>query len=224
MAALLVAVEYARRAAALDGDRQDPLDLLRQAQVARLGDAPGGLARIDAGGEQRFAGVDVADPDHHRVVHDERLDRHAPPARQLEQTLAGESVGQRFRAEVAQQLVFQWRQAPEHGAEAPRIGVAQGHARGQLDVDVLVATGRGAALHQPQAAGHAQVADQRTGLGAQQQVLGAALDADDALSGQAHVQVFGNRPAQAPLAHDHALDALAFEVGGDAPAGGFDFG
>lgn len=70
----------------------------------------------------------------------------------------------------------------------------------------------------------AQVADQRTGLGAQQQVLGAALDADDALSGQAHVQVFGNRPAQAPLAHDHALDALAFEVGGDAPAGGFDFG
>ncbi|MGV8540199.1 DNA-formamidopyrimidine glycosylase, partial [Pseudomonas aeruginosa] len=51
--ALFAADEIAQGgAAALDGDRQDPLDLLRQAQVARLGDAPGGLARIDAGGEQ----------------------------------------------------------------------------------------------------------------------------------------------------------------------------
>src|SRR5690554_2703093 len=90
-------------AAALDGDRQDALDLRGQALVARPGNRAGGLARIDAGGEQRLAGVDVADADHHRVVHDERLHRHAPAPRQLEQPGAVERLGERLRPQLAQQ-------------------------------------------------------------------------------------------------------------------------
>ncbi|MCY1459082.1 hypothetical protein D9M71_765250 [compost metagenome] len=79
-------------------------------------------------------------------------------------------------------------------------------------------------FHQAQAAGHAQVTDQGAGLGLQQQVLGATLHLDDALAGKAHVEVLGNRPAQAALAHDYPADTLAFEEGCDTPAGGFDFG
>ncbi|MOA04815.1 hypothetical protein D3C78_1243860 [compost metagenome] len=89
----------------------------------------------------------------------------------------------------------------------------------------MLVLGRGEArLHQAQAAGHAEVADQGAGFGPQQQVLGPALHPQDALAGEAHVEVLGNRPAQAALAHDHPADALAFEEGRDAAAGGFDFG
>ncbi len=49
--------------------------------------------------------------------------------------------------------------------------------------------------HQAQAAGHAQVADQGAALGANQQVLGTPLHGLDALTGEAHVQVFGDGPA-----------------------------
>src|SRR5690606_15607342 len=60
-----------RRAAALDGHRQDPPNLVAQFQVTRPRDVPGRTPRVDAGGEQRLARIDVADAHHHRVVHDE---------------------------------------------------------------------------------------------------------------------------------------------------------
>ncbi len=114
--------------------------------------------------------------------------------------------------------------APEHRAEAPRIGVAQGLTGLQQDVDVLM-LGRGRCrIHQTQAAGHAEMDDQRAALGADQQVLGAPLDGLDALAGQTHVEIFRNRPAQAPVTHQHAADALADQMRLDATAGGFDFG
>ncbi len=113
--------------------------------------------------------------------------------------------------------------APQQRAEAARVGVAQGQAGLQLDIHMLVLGRDQAALDQAQAAGHAQMADQATGLGLDQQVLGAAFDALDALAGQTHVQVLGNGPAQTTLAHDHAADALPFEVRGNTAAGSFDF-
>ncbi|MCY1247683.1 hypothetical protein D9M72_610380 [compost metagenome] len=125
---------------------------------------------------------------------------------------------------MAQQFVVQRIDAPEHGTKAARVGVAQGHARLQLDIHMLVLGRCQPGFHQAQAAGHAQVADQGTGLGLQQQVLGATFHLEDALAGEAHVEVLGNGPAQAALAHDHPPDALAFDEGRDAPPGGFDFG
>ncbi|MNO61990.1 hypothetical protein D3C76_526520 [compost metagenome] len=125
---------------------------------------------------------------------------------------------------MAQQFVLQRRLAPEQRAEAPGVGVAQRQSRLQLDIHMLVLDRRQAAFHQAQAAGHAEVADQRAGLGVQQQVFRPPFHLQDALPGQAHVEVLGNRPAQAPVTHDHAADALALDMGRDAPAGGFDFG
>ncbi|MNE80371.1 hypothetical protein D3C80_1769340 [compost metagenome] len=120
--------------------------------------------------------------------------------------------------------MLQRRLAPEQRAEAPRVGVAQRQSGLQFDIHMLVLGRRQAALDQAQAAGHAEMADQRAGFGTQQQVLGAPFDLEDQLPGQAHIEVLGNRPAQPPLAHDHAADALAFEIGRDAAAGCFDFG
>ena len=82
---------------------------------------------------------------------------------------------------------------------------------------------RHADFHQAQVARHAQVTDQGAHFGIDQQVFGPALHQHDALPRQAHIQVFWNWPAQAPLTHHHAADALAFQVRGDPAAGGFDF-
>ncbi|MCY1180568.1 hypothetical protein D9M73_210210 [compost metagenome] len=67
------------------------------------------------------------------------------------------------------------------------------------------------------------MADQGADFGIDQQVLGAPLHQHDALARQTHIEVFGNRPAQAPITHDHPADALAFQVRRNTAAGGFDF-
>ncbi|MNI89448.1 hypothetical protein D3C73_1468450 [compost metagenome] len=65
--------------------------------------------------------------------------------------------------------------------------------------------------------------DQRPDFGIEQQVFGAALDLDETLPGQADIEVLGDRPAQAPVAHDHPIDALAFQVRRNTAPGGLDF-
>ncbi|EXF43084.1 hypothetical protein BAY1663_04502 [Pseudomonas sp. BAY1663] len=114
--------------------------------------------------------------------------------------------------------------APQQRAEAAWIGIAQRLAGFEQQVDVLVLGRRQTGINQAQAAGHPQMDDQRAGLEADQQVLGAPLNRLDTLTGQAHVQILGNRPAQAPVAHDHPVDALAEEMRRDTAAGSFDFG
>ncbi|MOA16508.1 hypothetical protein D3C78_1367260 [compost metagenome] len=82
---------------------------------------------------------------------------------------------------------------------------------------------RQSGFNQTQITRHAQVADQRADFGVDQQILGATLDQHNALPRQAHIEVFGDRPAQAPVTHDHPADPLAFQVRGNPATGGFDF-
>ncbi len=114
--------------------------------------------------------------------------------------------------------------APEHRAEAPRIGVAQRLAGLQQDIDVLVLGRRQCRVNQTQASGHAQMNDQRASLGLDQQVFGTTLDGLDPLAGQTHIEVFRDRPAQPPVTHQHAADTLTDKVWLDTTAGSFDFG
>ena len=114
-------------------------------------------------------------------------------------------------------------EAPEHGTEPAWVGVAQHHPRFQFDIDMFVLGRWQAQLHQAQVARHAQVADQGADLGVDQQVLGPPLDADDALPGQAYVEVLGYRPAQARVSHHHAADTLAYQMGRNPAPGSFDF-
>ena len=65
---------------------------------------------------------------------------------------------------------------------------------------------------------------QPAGGKAQQQVFGATLDAEQGLACQQLVEMVRNGVAQAWLADARAIAALALELGGDAPAGCFNFG
>src|SRR3970282_1666612 len=65
------------RAAGADGGAQRLLDGSYQLCAVLQGKAVGALARIDAGAEQAFRSVDVADADDAPRVHEELLDRHA---------------------------------------------------------------------------------------------------------------------------------------------------
>ncbi len=113
--------------------------------------------------------------------------------------------------------------APEHRAKATRVGVSQGQPGLQFDIDVLMLERRKPGFDQTQIPGHAQMADQGAHLSLDQQVLGAPINLHNALAGQADIQIFGNGPAQAAVAHDNAADALTFKMRRYATTGGFDF-
>ena len=76
--------EVAQRAAAeLDSFGQRRADFFDQFCAARKAEFSGGELRPDAGAEQGFVGVDVADADHDAVVHDALLDADAATSRGL---------------------------------------------------------------------------------------------------------------------------------------------
>ncbi len=113
---------------------------------------------------------------------------------------------------------------PEHGAEAARIGVAQGHARIQLDIHMLMLEYRSAHRHQPQVAGHAQMTDQGAATDIHQQILGPTADRGKGLVLDLDRQILGDRPAQARITHYQPDHLAALQVGRNATAGGFYFG
>ena len=77
IAGVAVAVDEIAQGAAARGDRQiqDVLHSRRQSGAAVLAQPSGCGFRADAGGKQRFVGVDVADADDDVAVHQELLDR-----------------------------------------------------------------------------------------------------------------------------------------------------
>ena len=138
---------------------------------------------VDVQFVSEIAGLPVAAD---RSIHQVWLDRDAPAATYGMQVCAGERVGQRFGAEAREQRVSVWVfLGPEQAAEAARIVEAQDAARIELEINVIVFSGCGAAFGKPHAAGHAEVGDQCAGVGSEQQVLGPAIDRMDDASGQA---------------------------------------
>src|SRR5471030_567321 len=124
--------------------------IMDNAVVVGVGNIYATEALFDAGSEQRFCRIDIADTHHHRVVHDERLDRHGAPARLLEQALAIEQIGKRLRPQANQQFVIERVQAPEHRAKPAWVGVTQGQARLEFNIHMLMLGLRGADLDQAQ--------------------------------------------------------------------------
>jgi hypothetical protein len=66
--------------------------------------------------------------------------------------------------------------------------------------------------------------DRRAFLCVDQQVFPAASHGDNGLTRQVTVDVFGNRPAQAPLTNHDARNRRVDDMRLDATATGFDFG
>ena len=211
-------------APAFDGLGEDCLHPFGQHREAFARDLSGGAQRRDPGGEQRFGRVDVADPDHHRLVHQEALDRGRAAAAGAVQGVAVESVRQRFRPEARQQRVQRARRLPEQAAEPARVVEAQQAAVVECDIDVVMRAYRRALRQHPQAAAHAQVHQRAAGGGIQQQVLGAPAHGIDALAGEPGLDLARNRPAQIrPAQHDARHFAIE-QMRHQAAAGGFDFG
>ena len=101
-----------RRAAGLDRAAQDIPDCLRKRIVSMAGNSSGCTLGIDAGQEQRFARVDIADTDDDLGIHDELLDADLATSGRLPEILTVELVTQRFRSQVGKQRMRQWIVAP----------------------------------------------------------------------------------------------------------------
>lgn len=112
---------------------------------------------------------------------------------------------------------------PQDQAEAARVTQAQ-RPYPEDDVQVVVLFGWMVRCHDAQASRHAQVHEQAAGREAEQQVFGAALHCQQCLAGEDVPEVGGDRVAQAAVADEDRADGGSGKFGGDAPAGGLDFG
>ncbi len=111
----------------------------------------------------------------------------------------------------------------QHAAEAARVVQAQFPAGIQADGQVIVAAPVSPGVHHAQAAGHAEMQDQRPlPLDLQQQVLAPPRGGNNARALE-FIHRPRHRPTQAPLTHFHRGDTRTHHVGCDPPQGGFHF-
>jgi hypothetical protein len=73
-----------------------------------------------------------------------------------------------------------------------------------------------------QAAGHAEMQQQRVGAQSKEEVLASAIDAIDGPAGDQRRQLGGNRPAKARVVHAQRAHPLSRRVWLDPATGGFD--
>ncbi len=131
-----------------------------------------------------------------------------------------------FRAKVGEQRmlgdVAPGGVMPEHRAEP--AGVVQPQFLSAVDFQdkVVVFPEVRAARADAQAAGHAEVQDERTRVACQHEVFRPPPHVAHCLAAD-FVDLAADRPAHAGVPHLDGADAAASEVGRDSPAGGFDF-
>ncbi len=88
---------------------------------------------------------------------------------------------------------------------------------------MIVQLGRRFRREQRQAPRHAEMQNQRAGVETDENVFGAPLDRAHGLIANIGLETAGDRPAQAPLAHDGAQDPAIEQRRRNAAAGGFYF-
>ena len=192
--------------------------------VTRPTGTTGGAGGAHASGKQRLVGVNIAHPHHHMVIHQHGFDWRGFAPAGGKQHLAVKIIRQGLRPQFHQErMQFNRAQAVQDGAKAARVAVAQ-TVLAQQQIHMVVALGRGVGRQMAQAAGHAQMDDQRGAVvQLDQQVFGAARHLAHAAASQALGQLGVDWPAQARLAQHRAGEDAAGEQGGDAAPGGFHF-
>src|SRR5579885_1594046 len=111
---------------------------------------------------------------------------------------------------------------PDHGAEAARVVQAQRLAAVEHEIDVIMFARRGGGIDDAQTPGHAEMAEQMAVVEIENQIFGATLNISHCLASQFARQRGRDAPAQARLADDKPLDAVADEMGRDAAPGGLE--
>jgi len=101
-------------------------------------------------------------------------------------------------------------------AEAPWIVKSQYPAAVHANVPMVMGLGRRAALHQAQAARHAEMQYQGADVETDEYVLGAPIDTAYGLAAHGLLEVMDDGPAQAPLAYDNVAYAPAQQSRRDA--------
>ena len=112
---------------------------------------------------------------------------------------------------------------PVQAAEAARIVEAQNLPGVDQNIPMIVRARRHIGAEQAQASRHAEMHDQGPAIERDQDVLGAPLDAAHGLMADRSLEIRGDRPAQAAVAHDQLDDAPSSQSGRDAAPGGFYF-
>ena len=149
-----------------------------------------------------------------------RRPRARPPER-----VCREFLRQRLDRESREQLVPRGLAGREQqAAESARIVEPQASPGIEHEVDVIVRERGRAGVEDAQAPRHAEMENQRARVGRDQQVLRAPADGVDPRSADFRGKAPRHAPAQAPFAHEEALDAPADEPGLDAPARRFYLG
>ncbi len=112
---------------------------------------------------------------------------------------------------------------PVQAAKSARICETQCPAIVQLQVNVIVLSGGGAAVDKFQAAGHAKMQDGSACVCFQKQVLGTPADATYHLSREFLRKSPWHGPAKAPVADDDTPDSATCYMWRNAASRGFDF-
>src|SRR5579862_4585036 len=221
-ASSLAVGEVVERGAALrDGAPEHRDGRAGEALPARGSDAAHRACRVDAGGEEGLAGVDVAEADDDAGVHEERLHRPAPAGGLSAQEVAGEAAVERFDAEVGEVRVLgQIRGGQgQHETEAARVAQPQAPAGAELEGDVLVRLRRRGRLHEGQASAHAEMDGHREPAAeVDEQVLGAPPHGLDASSRHARQLARAHPLAQGGIPHPHPFDHVSWQQRLEAPA------
>jgi hypothetical protein len=106
---------------------------------------------------QRFASVNITDTYDGGPIHDEGLNREFTPSGEIKESAAVEVLGQGLRAQFGQRYEGLTGSKPLETPKASRIVVSQHGAAIELNINVIVLSGRLRLQEYPQGARHAQV-------------------------------------------------------------------
>ena len=211
-------------AAHFDGGGEDFADGGREAFEAREADFASGEGGADAGHEEGFAGVDVADADDAVAVHDEGLDGGLAVAGEVVEVAGGEVGAEGFGAEVFEEgMEGGVAMDPLDGAEAAGVVEPEFHAGVEAESDVVVFAPGDGGGKDAEAAGHAEVDEEGAARGGEEEVFASARAGEDGGAFDFD-EVIGHGPAEAAFLDDEFADGVADEVGADTAQGGFDLG
>lgn len=197
------------------GEGQGLLDGLVEGDEPGLRDFVGTPRGVDTGLEERFGGVDVAQPHYRLLLHQKEFDGLGRGFRGLDEMVRGEFVGEGLGAEVSKQIGFFVIFVESDAAEGAGIVQDDGPAvvEGEPGADGGGAeTGIG---EDGEVARHLQMdAEEAAGVQAEEEVLAAAIDGGDAAADG--TLAAGHRGgAELAASGDGVVEMGSAESGGD---------
>lgn len=195
------------------------------------GNAMGAAFGRDAGQEQAFTDIDVAEPGNHMLIEERRLDRGFFAPKRRRQGHAIETIAEGFGPEVPEQgMVGDFVLGREcHEAETPGIVEPDQASLVGLDDDMVVASERRGAVPRAgegdhHASRHAQMDDPDIAIiQPRQNIFATAVEPPHAPALKPGGKILRKRDAEILTPEHHPPKTVAFQDRGKAAANGLDF-